>query len=227
MLQEELYPIKIGLLDTVTFKLLTNIEDYLLHERGFLERDFCKHALEVLEQSEWEKHFFTGYETNDPEHGFGWQREVQSSPSGGEEPEFLGHSNSGWKEEQAKINNVIIRKLQSTLTEYVRSFKYGWFDGWNGYSIIKFIKYSEGNQMAEHCDHISSLFDGKTKGIPMLSVVGQLNEDFEGGEFVMWGDKVIEFKGGDLIVFPSNFMYPHKVQPVKKGTRYSYVSWAY
>jgi len=81
--------------------------------------------------------------------------------------------------------------------------------------------------MAEHCDHISSLFDGKIKGIPMLSVVGQLNEDFEGGEFVMWGDKVIEFESGDLIIFPSNFVYPHRVEPVTKGSRYSYVSWAY
>ena len=40
--------------------------------------------------------------------------------------------------------------------------------------------------MAEHCDHISSLFDGQIKGIPMLSVVGQLNDNFEGGEFVMF-----------------------------------------
>ncbi len=113
------------------------------------------------------------------------------------------------------------------MTDYVRSFKYKWFDGWNGYSIIKFLRYNEGHQMAEHCDHISSLFDGKVKGIPMLSVVGQLNEDFEGGEFVMWGDKVIEFESGDLIIFPSNFVYPHKVVPVTKGARYSYVSWAY
>ena len=100
-------------------------------------------------------------------------------------------------------------------------------DGLNGYSIIKFIRYNEGHQMAEHCDHISSLFDGKIKGIPMLSLVGQLNEDFEGGEFVMWGDKVIEFEAGDLIIFPSNFVYPHRVEPVTKGARYSYVSWAY
>ena len=61
----------------------------------------------------------------------------------------------------------------------------------------------------------------------MLSIVGQLNEDFEGGEFVMWGDQVIPFEKGDIIIFPSNFMYPHRVEPVTKGERYSYVSWAY
>ena len=204
-----------------------DIEDYFFHKKEFLDKDFCEHALKILKQSQWEQHDFTGYETNDPEHGFGWQREVKSSPSGNAEPEFLGHTGPGWGEEQAKINNVIIRKLQSTLTDYVRSFQYKWFDGWNGYSIIKFLRYNEGHQMAEHCDHISSLFDGKVKGIPMLSVVGQLNEYFDGGDFVLWGDKVIEFKSGDLIIFPSNFMYPHRVQPVERGERYSYVSWAY
>ena len=38
-------------------------------------------------------------------------------------------------------------------------------------------------------------------------------------------DKVIDFKGGDILIFPSNFMYPHKVEPVIEGTRYSYISW--
>ena len=204
-----------------------NIEDYLFHKKDFLDKDFCKSVVENLKVSEWERHDFTGYETNDPEHGFGWQREVKSTPSGNKEPDFLGHTGSGWKEFQAQTNNYIIRKLSSLLTEYVRSFGYRWFDGWNGYSVIKFLRYSETQQMAEHCDHISSLFDGNVKGIPMLSVVGQLNEDFDGGEFVMFGDKVIDFESGDVIIFPSNFMYPHRVEPVTKGARYSYVSWAY
>jgi len=199
--------------------MLDNIEDYLFHKKEFLDKDFCKSALEILQESQWERHYFTGYEKND--------KEVKSSPSGGAEPEFLGHTGPGWKEEQAKISNVIVRKIQDAITDYIRSFKYKWFYGLNGYSITKFLRYNEGHQMAEHCDHISSLFDGKIKGIPMLSLVGQLNEDFEGGEFVMWGDKVIELESGDLIIFPSNFVYPHRVEPVTKGARYSYVSWAY
>ena len=204
-----------------------NIEDNLFHKKDFLDKDFCKSVVENLKGSEWERHDFTGYETNDPEHGFGWQREVKSTPSGNQEPDFLGHTGSGWKEFQAETNNYIIRQLSSALSEYIRSFGYKWFNGWNGYSVIKFLRYSETQQMAEHCDHISSLFDGNVKGIPMLSVVGQLNEDFDGGEFVMFGDKVIDFESGDVIIFPSNFMYPHRVEPVTKGARYSYVSWAY
>ena len=40
-------------------------------------------------------------------------------------------------------------------------------------------------------------------------------------------DKNIEFKKGDLILFPSNFLFPHRIDPVKKGTRYSYISWVW
>ena len=204
-----------------------NIKDYLFHKKRFLSIDFCEYALETLKKSQWENHDFTGYETNDPEHGFGWEREVKSKPSGNAEPEFVGFKSPDWNKDHAHINNVIINDLSKALTEYVRSFGYKWFDGWNGYSVIKFLKYAESHQMAEHCDHISSLFDGNVKGIPMLSIVGQLNEDFEGGEFVMWGDQAIPFEAGDVIIFPSNFMYPHRVEPVTKGERYSYVSWAY
>jgi hypothetical protein len=32
---------------------------------------------------------------------------------------------------------------------------------------------------------------------------------------------------GDVIIFPSTFLYPHKVNEVKKGIRYSFVSWAW
>jgi hypothetical protein len=202
-----------------------NIKDYLFHKKRFLGVEFCEYALETLTKSKWEEHDFTGYENNDPEHGFSWQREVKTKHE--MEPEFIGFTSPDWNKDHAHINNVIINHLSRTLTEYIKSFSYPWFNGWNGYSVIKFLKYAEEHKMAEHCDHISSLFDGNVKGIPMLSIVGQFNNDFEGGEFVMWGDQVINLEAGDLIIFPSNFMYPHRVEPVTKGDRYSYVSWAY
>ena len=37
----------------------------------------------------------------------------------------------------------------------------------------------------------------------------------------------IKLKEGDLLIFPSSFIYPHEVKPIKKGVRYSYVSWVY
>ena len=35
----------------------------------------------------------------------------------------------------------------------------------------------------------------------------------------------IENKPGRVIIWPSNFMYRHRVTPITKGTRYSVVCW--
>ena len=87
-------------------------------------------------------------------------------------------------------------------------------------------KYKTGTIMRPHCDHIRSLFDGERKGIPVLSVLGALNNDYQGGEFILNGN-IQPLKAGEIIVFPSNFMYPHEVKEVTEGTRYSVISWAY
>ena len=92
---------------------------------------------------------------------------------------------------------------------------------------MKFIRYFPGQTMQNHCDHIHDIFDGERKGIPTLSIIGILNDDYEGGELIMFEDKKIDTKKGDLLIFPSNFLYPHKVTPVTKGVRYSYVSWVW
>ena len=67
-----------------------------------------------------------------------------------------------------------------------------------------------------------------------ISTVHLLNDDFEGGEFVMYrlnvrdhgvvAEEIIApLKAGDCLIFPSCIM--HTVKPVTKGKRYSIVSW--
>ena len=43
----------------------------------------------------------------------------------------------------------------------------------------------------------------------------------------MFNNKKINLNQGDILIFPSVFLYPHKVEPVTKGARYSFVSWAW
>lgn len=81
--------------------------------------------------------------------------------------------------------------------------------------------------MLPHVDHIHYLFDGKSKGIPVLSIVGLLNDDFTEGRFVFWDKYDIDMEAGDIVIFPSNFLYKHRVTPVTQGIRYSFVSWAF
>ena len=95
------------------------------------------------------------------------------------------------------------------------------------FSRLRFNRYDKNKLMSKHCDHIHSLFTGNIRGIPILSIIGVLNDDYRGGDFIMFDNYKIKLKAGDLILFPSNFMYPHLVKEVKEGTRYSFVSWCY
>jgi|TARA_E500000318_G_scaffold3941_1_gene4218 Rps23 Pro-64 3,4-dihydroxylase Tpa1-like proline 4-hydroxylase len=61
-----------------------------------------------------------------------------------------------------------------------------------------------------------------------LSISVCLNNEYEGGEFVFdlpSGHYVIPQNVGDAVVFPSNFMFPHQVNKITKGTRYALIGW--
>jgi len=94
------------------------------------------------------------------------------------------------------------------------------------YEFIRYNKYEVGTRMRKHIDHIKSIFSGDKRGIPILSILGFLNDDYKGGEFYL-KDNHIKTKTGDILIFPSNFMFPHEVKLIKKGIRYSFVTWGY
>lgn len=75
-------------------------------------------------------------------------------------------------------------------------------------------------------EHYSQHVDSSAKHPRHLSCSIILNEDYEGGEFAFF-DRSIKFRPpkGSAIMFPSNFMYPHEITQVTKGTRYSIVTW--
>ena len=94
------------------------------------------------------------------------------------------------------------------------------------FSNVVLNRYSSGHMLDQHQDHINALFDGREKGIPILSMIINLNDDYDGGEFAFFDRKLKhKIKKGSAIVFPSNFMYPHEILPVTKGTRYSIITW--
>ena len=88
---------------------------------------------------------------------------------------------------------------------------------------IDLLKYSVGGKYEIHTDHF-------TTSPRHLSIIINLNDDYEGGDLIFTDQKNKEIKRlklnkGSIVFFPSNFMYPHSIQPITKGTRYSIVSW--
>jgi hypothetical protein len=83
---------------------------------------------------------------------------------------------------------------------------------------INFIKYGEGQHFQVHTDSGFSYFC-------TLSSVGFFNDDYEGGE--LWFPYLnLKFKAqkGDVIFFPSTYIYAHGAMEVVKGTKYSAVT---
>ena len=84
-------------------------------------------------------------------------------------------------------------------------------------------KYEEGGFMSEHADSIHHSH-GQKYGFPQASVLFFLNDGYEGGEFIV-ADTMYKPKRNSAIIFPSNFMFPHSVNKIEKGTRYSIITW--
>ena len=183
----------------------TNLKDYIFKIPSFIDASICDKTVSEMNNITFEEHTFYNPETK------------QYAPRSGSQELSMS-----W--ENVSTSNLIGKKLWHAIKAYQDNYDFPWFTSWQGYTKIRFNKYAENKKMALHVDHIRSMFDGEKKGIPILSVLGVLNNDYEGGEFYII-DKKIEFSKGDVIIFPSNFMYPHKVEPVTKGTRYSYISW--
>jgi len=84
-------------------------------------------------------------------------------------------------------------------------------------------KYSKGGFMSKHCDNIHHSH-GQQYGYPHVSALLFLNDNYEGGEFVV-ADETYATKKGSSLIFPSNFMFPHEVKPITNGTRWSVITW--
>lgn len=189
-----------------------NLLDYVKHYKFYLNNSLCEQTtieLNKLDNFIWNEHVFYDPITN-----------LSKKISGDQELSVLFSKEISTKE-------IIIKEIQTCINNYINDLKFSWFSKWKAHSDIRFNKYSENKKMANHCDHIHSIFDGSRQGIPILSVLGILNNDYEGGEFIMFEDEQIKLNKGDLLIFPSIFLYPHKVEPVKKGTRYSFISWVW
>lgn len=191
-------------------KMSMNVKDYVKIYDGFLDQKTCKNIVKKLKTIDWQTHSFYKPSTNDY-----IQHEKELSIGYGQEmPETKSLQDMLWFE--------IDRYIRKDFTHMS-----DWFDGWNGYTQIRYNRYDVDTRMKLHCDHIHSMFDGNRKGIPVLSILGALNDNYEGGDLIFWEQEKIELKAGQIMIFPSNFMYPHKVTEVTKGTRYSFVSWVW
>jgi hypothetical protein len=106
------------------------------------------------------------------------------------------------------------RKL-SVVKDYSKNFNVGELRYWEA---MNFVKYGPGQHFQEHTDH------GYSYNC-VVSLVAYPNDDYLGGELEFRIQELkVKPRAGDLFIFPSNFMYPHKSLPVESGTKHSIVT---
>jgi hypothetical protein len=111
-------------------------------------------------------------------------------------------------------DDTVHRQMQA-VKDYTRRYNIGELRYWEA---TNYVRYGEGQHFQEHHDH------GYSYNC-VVSVVSFPNDDYEGGELYFRLQNVtITPKAGEMYIFPSNFMYPHRAMPVKSGTKYSMVT---
>ena len=116
---------------------------------------------------------------------------------------------------------ILVDVMQKALLEYTKTFNYL---RQACVQDINLLKYERGNFYDTHIDSFHTVNR-------QLSFIINLNNTYEGGDLVFYKPiekspySKISLQKGDLMLFPSNFLYPHRILPITQGVRYSMVSW--
>jgi hypothetical protein len=118
--------------------------------------------------------------------------------------------------------NLFLCKIKENIDNYKNDLNLKYFYV-SSIDSIDILKYENNGFYTWH-------IDAGTNISRTLSIVYLLNNDYEGGNLCFKnpngsGEWEVEVIPNRMIIWPSNFLYPHTVKPVTKGKRYSIVSW--
>ena len=139
---------------------------------------------------------------------------------------YLDLCDRDWETDR-HFSNKFSSSLWDHTTEYLRKFEFCSPDYAQGYDFDKnfkieelsFLKYKKGGFYKIHSDE-DFLWKCVNEWYRLISYVYFVNDDYSGGKLVFpQHDQKIHPKKNRLVIFPSNWCFEHKVEPVIKGTR--------
>ena len=124
-----------------------------------------------------------------------------------------------------KVNSEAFILIHNTIEKMINEY-HDYLDTFNSFHVsrkksllhphtYRIMKYSRGAKIHPHTDHD---FDSGIYG----SCTINLNDEYEGGDFLFWGGKHrVKLNRGDVMIWPADFFWVHEVEQVKSGVRYS------
>lgn len=130
----------------------------------------------------------------------------------------IGHKNLGPENEENKDLYRIHKQSFDAIYPCVEDYGQYWGVVMRYYEVFNYVKYEgTGKHFAVHADHGPAY-------VTTVSAVAYLNDDYDGGELIFPRfNLTIKPQAGDLVVFPSTFIYEHSSEPIVKGNKYSIV----
>ena len=192
----------------------TKLDECIFVAQKIIPADLCDAIVQDIETRPWEPH--TWYDKVTHAYNSEETMELDVQPAS---PQI-----------QKQLGNFIVAAAKI----YHNNYSYSYADQpdrtgqmMSQFSLVRFNRYTPGQIMRQHHDHIHSIFDGKIKGVPVLTFILNFNDDYEGADLYFWKDTVVKLGKGDIIMFPSNWLFPHGVTEATKGKRYSGSVWGW
>ena len=180
------------------------LKNFIHIERGLIPKDTCSLVIDSIKNESWRSHLWSTDGTDRFKHPTKELDVLEATPS------------------LEDILNPLISLSVKYYNDFIGSEKVSQV---TCFSPVRFNRYQKGQTMRIHCDHIKTLFEGEVKGIPVLSIIINFNHDYKGGDLIFWDDYKVDLGEGDVVVFPSLFLFPHRIEEVTENIRYSGVAW--
>ena len=181
------------------------LKNFIHIERGLIPKDTCRFVIDSIKNESWSSHLWSFHDGTD---AFSYPAKeldvLETTP------------------DLEDILNPLISLSVKYYNDFIGSEKVSQV---TCFSPVRFNRYQKGQTMRIHCDHIKTLFEGEVKGIPVLSIIINFNDDYKGGDLIFWDDYKVDLGEGDVVVFPSLFLFPHRIEEVTENIRYSGVAW--
>lgn len=181
--------------------------DYIVKLESFVPQDLCDLILkEYKESDDWQQSTMSGFYSPD----------VRTC-------DLINMSDPNVIQKNYSIRSLIDSRILQTVIsagdEYKKIYPRAVFNCDTGYHLLR---YKTGQFIKHHVDTSNTDHRVVSCSIQLNSkneFTGGEWEFFEGETFSMTQDK------GDMVMFPSNFCYPHQIKTIESGVRYSIITW--
>ena len=151
----------------------TKLDECIFIAEKIIPADLCDAIVKDIETRPWEPHT--------------WYNEVTDSHSSKQTMELDVQNTT--PELQRVLANFVVEAGKI----YNKNYSYPYADQpdrsgqfMSQFSPVRFNRYAPGQIMRQHHDHIHSIFDGKIKGVPVLTFILNFNDDYEGADLFFW-----------------------------------------